>query len=214
MRGDVIIVEDHHKKAAETIVEHLRPTVVALDRPYAMTVAGESGSGKSEMGKALKEAWERRGFPAVVLGQDDYFVLPPKSNDRRRREDISWVGTGEVQLDLLNQHLRAVKQGAERVSKPEVIYEEDRAEEVELPLAGVKVVIAEGTYTTTLSEADCHVFIDRDYHATLEARKRRARERFDPFIEEVLEVEHAIISGHRTAADIVIPEDYNLELSS
>ena len=211
MRGDVIIVEEHHRAAATAIVERVIDRVRTVGRRYTVTVAGESGSGKSEMGTALKEEFEARGVSAVVLGQDDYFVLPPKSNDRRRREDISWVGTQEVRLDLLDSHLKAARDGAGSITKPEVIYDEDRSVDEEVSLDGIQVVIAEGTYTTILDEADLHVFIDRDYHATLEARKRRNREKFDPFIEEVLEKEHRIISAHKARADIVISADYSVE---
>ncbi len=210
MRGDVIIVEEHHRKAAEAIVDRLEEEVRRRDRVTTFTVAGESGSGKSETGKALKEAFERHGIAAEVLQQDDYFVLPPKSNDRRRREDISWVGTQEVQLDLLDDHLRAAKQGEQHITKPLVIYEEDKVTEEELSLQGVQVVIAEGTYTTLLREADHRVFIDRDYHATLEARKRRAREPIEPFIEQVLEIEHGIIAPSKERADVVISEEYEV----
>jgi len=212
MRGDVIIVEDHHRRAAETIVAAFSDRVRTADRTFTVTVAGESGCGKSETGKALQEAFEAAGLSAVVLQQDDYFVLPPRSNDRRRREDISWVGMGEVRLDLLNEHLRAAREGAPSITKPLVVYEEDRVEDEDLSLEGVRVVIAEGTYTTTLDEADIHVFIDRDYHATLPARKRRAREAFDPFIEEVLEIEHRIIAPQKDLAEVVISRDYEVSL--
>jgi uridine kinase len=212
MRGDVIIVEDHHRRAADQIVAQLKERIRPGEHRYTVTVAGESGSGKSEMGKALKEAFDAAGLPALVLGQDDYFVLPPKSNDARRREDISWVGLKEVKLDLLNEHLQAAKSGATTITKPEVIYDEDRAVEETISLTGVAVVIAEGTYTTTLRAADTHVFIDRDYHATLEARKRRNREKFDPYIEQVLEIEHQIIRSHKSLAEIVISSDYEVML--
>ncbi|MEX2445175.1 MAG: hypothetical protein WD492_16345 [Alkalispirochaeta sp.] len=212
MRGDVIIVEDHHRRAATRIVAHLKDRIRVKATRYAVTVAGESGSGKSEMGKALKEAFDAEGLPALVLGQDDYFVLPPKSNDARRREDVSWVGLNEVNLDLLNEHVQVAKDGAAMITKPEVIYDEDWAVQEEISLDGVAVVIAEGTYTTILSAADTHIFIDRDYHATLEARKRRNREQFDPFIERVLEIEHEIIRSHESMADIVIAADYDVRL--
>jgi len=212
MRGDVIIVEEHHRAAADRIVAHLTERVRRTDGRYIVTVAGESGSGKSEMGKALKEAFDATGQAALVLGQDDYFVLPPKSNDARRRENISWVGLNEVKLDLLNEQLEAAKAGAPTLTKPEVIYDEDRAIEEEVSLEGIAVVIAEGTYTTTLRAADTHVFIDRDYHATLEARKRRNREKFDPFIEQVLEIEHQLIRTHKPLAEVVITTDYDVRL--
>ena len=210
MRGDVIIVEEHHRRAADHIVERLAPEVRQRTRRTTLTVAGESGSGKSETGKALKEAFEGSGISAAVLQQDDYFVLPPLSNDRKRREDISWVGTEEVQLDLLDNHLKAAKEGEESVTKPLIIYEEDRVTEEELSLRGISVLIAEGTYTTLLEEADHRVFIDRDYHATLEARRRRGREKIEPFLEEVLEIEHGIISESKKRADIVIGADYDV----
>ncbi len=211
MHGDVIIIEEHHRNAAAVIVEALQSRLSFLDRPLALTVAGESGSGKSEMGQALKEAFEVAGFPAIVLQQDDYFVLPPKSNDARRRSDQSWVGTGEVKLDDLNGHLRQLKSGVKKLAKPLVIYEKDTIIEEELNTEGLRVIIAEGTYTTILDEADVHVFIARDYNDTLPARKRRARELFDPFIEEVLKVEHDIIAPHRRQANIVISRDYDVE---
>lgn len=210
MRGDVIIVEEHHRQAANAIVDKLRDEVTDRNRTTTITVAGESGSGKSETGKALKEAFESQGIRAEVLQQDDYFVLPPKSNDRRRREDISWVGTEEVQLDLLDDHLRAAKAGEGSITKPLVIYEEDKVTEEELSLEDLRVLIAEGTYTTLLEEADHRVFIDRDYHQTLEARKRRGREQIEPFIEQVLEIEHRIISESKSRADIVISNEYEV----
>ena len=71
-----------------------------------------------------------------------------------------------------------------------------------------QVLIAEGTYTSTLKFVDFRVFIDRDYHQTLEARKKRARDKFEPFVLEVLEVEHRIISKHKNLADAVIDETF------
>lgn len=211
MKGDVIIVEDHHRRAAERIVERIAPEIRARERRSTITVAGESGSGKSEMGQALADALGSAGLRAVVLGQDDYFVLPPKSNDARRRQDIGWVGSQEVRLDLLDAHLAAVRAGAASVTKPLVIYDEDRVTDEVLDLGGVQVAIAEGTYTTLLENVDTRVFIARNRLETLDARMRRGREQFDPYIEQVLEIEHGIISAHRSRADIVLSRDYEVE---
>ena len=211
MKGDVIIVEDHHRRAAAAIVERIAPDILARDRRSTITVAGESGSGKSETGQAIAEALGARGISAVVFGQDDYFVLPPKSNDARRRQDITWVGPGEVRLDLLDEHLAAVRAGATSVTKPLVIYDEDRVTEETLELDGVQVAIAEGTYTTLLDNVDTRVFIDRNRLETLDARMRRGREQFDPYIEQVLEIEHDIISAQRARADVVLSRDYDVE---
>ncbi|MFW6288711.1 MAG: hypothetical protein ACOC2Q_02920 [Spirochaetota bacterium] len=210
MKGDIIIVEEHHRNAAIAILERIESPIRNADHAYTLTVAGESGSGKSETAKALAEACEERGFRPLVFQQDDYFVLPPKSNDRRRREDISWVGTGEVRIDLLDEHLRSARDRDGDLAKPLVDYEADEIGEETVDLSGIDVAIAEGTYTTLLENADCHIFIDRTRLDTLETRKKRGREPIEPFLERVLEIEHEIIAPHRKAADIVINRDYEV----
>lgn len=213
MRGDIIIVEDHHRAAAARIVEHISGAVVAKSGRYTITVAGESGSGKSETAQAIAEAFTERGFVTAIYQQDDYFVHPPKTNDRTRREDIGWVGSGEVHLDLLDAHLQAALDGVDEVEKPLVIYDEDRIDTEIMDLRGARVVIAEGTYTSLLEHVDTRVFIARNRLDTMEHRLKRGREDFDPFIEEVLTIEHDIISKHRDLADVVITRDYDVEFA-
>ena len=76
MKGDVVMVEEHHRKAAKEIVRKILADIEQKDTRYTLTVAGESGSGKSEMGKAIQDELANYEIKAVVLGQDDYFVLP------------------------------------------------------------------------------------------------------------------------------------------
>jgi uridine kinase len=211
MKGDVIIVEEHHRRASAIIAERLAAEVRSRPRRTTISVAGESGSGKSEMGKALVEAFDALGIPGAVLGQDDYFVLPPRSNDRTRRENISWVGPQEVRLDQLDEHLAAARSGASEIRKPLVVYADDAIVEETIALGKARVVVAEGTYTTLLRNVDTRVFIARNRLDTMEARARRAREPADAFVEDVLKIEHEIISGHRSRADVVISRDYEVE---
>jgi uridine kinase len=209
MHGDRIVIEAHHRSAAEGIdrwlSEHGRPGAERL----VVTVAGESGSGKSETAAALAECLAARGHHPYVFQQDDYFRLPPKSNDRRRREGIDWVGPGEVRIDRLNADLDAFRAGAVDHAKPLVRYAEDRIDEERVDLSVHDVAIAEGTYTSLL-DADVRVFIDRDWQQTRAHREKRRRDasELDPFIDRVLEIEHAIISAHKARADLVIDTDY------
>ena len=214
MRGDIIIVEDHHRSAAARIVERIHSAVEAKGGRYTLTVAGESGSGKSETAQAIADAFSDRGVTSAIYQQDDYFVYPPRTNDATRRRDIGWVGPGEVRLELLDEHLAAALAGADEVHKPLVIYEEDRVDSEIMDLRGAKVVIAEGTYTSLLENVDTRVFIARNRLETMEHRRKRGREEFDPFIEEVLTIEHGIISAHRELADVVITRDYDVEFGS
>lgn len=212
MRGDTIIVEPHHRAAAEAIVPMVLPKIAAADGKYTLTVAGESGSGKSETATAIAELLDAEEIAPVIFQQDDYFVYPPKSNDQARRKDISWVGPQEVHLDLLDSHLQAFLQGAETVEMPLVIYEDDAITSEMVRLSEAAVAIAEGTYTTLLQNVGTRIFIDRTYEDTRahrEKRKRHASE-LDPFIDQVLQIEHGIISAHKARADIVIRNDYSV----
>ena len=211
MRGDVILVGEEHRRAAGLIVDRLVDAITSTGRRFTLTVAGESGSGKSETAQALAEALGGHAIRAAILQQDDYYVLPPRSNDAARRANFCWVGTTEVRLDLLDAHLKAAQTGAESIVKPLVIFDEDRIDEETVSLEGTDVVIAEGVYTSLCDHVDRRVFIDRNRLETLEHRLKRGREDFDPFLEQVLTREHEIISEHRARADIVITRDYDVE---
>ncbi|HSG78583.1 MAG TPA: hypothetical protein VLD62_03310 [Acidimicrobiia bacterium] len=210
MKGDIIIVEEHHRSAGRIIAERLAPGVEERGRRTTITVAGESGSGKSETATAIAEELAPYGISAAILQQDDYFIHPPKTNDRTRRANICWVGPTEVQLDLLDGHLEAARSGAGDVTKPLVLYGEDRVVEEVMDISNAQVVIAEGTYTSLLENVDTRVFIARNRLETMAHRQKRGREQFDPFIEEVLKIEHEIISKHIERADVVISRDFEV----
>ncbi len=213
MKGDIILVEENHRKAAGVIAPAIIEKVRAKPARYVVSVAGESGSGKSETAKAIADELSKLGARSVVLGQDDYFVLPPRSNDARRRSDPEWLGPHvEVNLDLMARNLGDAVGGAKGLVKPLVDYDNDRVGEERIDLEGVNVVIAEGTYTSLLRHVDTRIFIARSRRDTLEHRLKRNRggEARDPFIEQVLEREHMIIAGHRFLADFVITKDYDV----
>ena len=55
MLGDILLINDMHKDAAQTIYERFRRSVRPMDERYRYVVgiSGESGSGKSELAHAL-----------------------------------------------------------------------------------------------------------------------------------------------------------------
>ncbi len=212
MKGDSVVVEAHHRKAASGIVPLLLPVLEGKNGRHTVSIAGQSGSGKSETAVALSEALGAHGIECVILQQDDYFVHPPKTNDLTRRKDIGWVGTQEVRLDLMDEHAGAFLVGEKQVEKPLVDYASDSIGSEVLGFGPAQVLIAEGTYTTCLENCRTHVFIDRTYHETRKHREKRMRDasELDPFIDRVLEIEHGIISSHKPRADIIVESDYDV----
>jgi len=204
MIGDKLIINDYHRQAAAQAMETVRGKLG--QGRIAISVSGESGSGKSETAFCLGELLEKEGLKVVVLAQDDYFRLPPKTNSAYRKTDLDWVGSGEVNLDLMSRNARQIRAGAESIVKPLVNFDEDKIGGETLEGGPYDAVIAEGTYTSMLEGLDIRVFINRTYLQTKKDRLKRAREEATgSFIEQVLEKEHQIISKERARADVVVP---------
>ncbi len=205
MIGDKLVITDYHRAAAARAMAAIEQRLTAGSRTVSVCVAGESGSGKTETAQCLAEALERSGRTCILLSQDDYFRLPPKSNHNARLKDIARVGTAEVHLDLLGEHVAALAAGIEApLTKPLVYFEEDRIGSETIMPGRPDVVVAEGTYSTLLPDIDIRVFINRNYRETKRARLARAREPDIGFLERVLQIEHEIISQHKVNADVVI----------
>lgn len=213
MKGDILVLQEWHRRAAGDIVPQIIEAIRRKSTRYTIAIAGESGSGKSATGRALADELEKYGIRSVVLGQDDYFVLPPMSNDMERRSDSQWLGPHvEVRLDLMEQNLVSAIQGKTEITKPLVDYDSNTIQEETVRLDGIRVLIAEGTYTSLLKHIDSRIFIARNWLDTLEDRQKRNRgkEVGDPLTEQVLSTEHKIIAGHRQLADFVITKDYEV----
>ncbi len=212
MKGDSVVVEAHHRKAASGIVQLLLPLPGQSRERHTVSIAGQSGSGKSETAVALSDALAEHGIDCAILQQDDYFVYPPKTNDLTRRNDIDWVGPQEVRLALMDEHLLAFLEGSDAIEKPVVDYRSDTVKDEVMRFGEARVLIAEGTYTSLLENCQTHIFIDRTYLETRAHRQKRMRDasELDPFIDRVLEIEHGIISSHKPRAQIIVDSNYDV----
>lgn len=208
MRGDILIIGEHHRQAAEEILDITLPGILSKPGKFFFSVGGESGAGKSEISYALENLLTNKGIQSRMIQQDDYFVYPPRTNERMREKDIGRVGPGEVRLDLLNENIREAREGKAEIVKPLVIFEEDRITSEKVSLEPFKVIIIDGTYTTLLENIDCRVFIDRDRDDTRADRLRRSRETQSEYLEKILEIEHRIISRHKTLANIIVNKEF------
>jgi uridine kinase len=212
MIGDKLIVKDFHTKAARGVLESILESIKEKRGKFILSIAGESGSGKSEIASELSRLLSEHSLKSYIIQQDDYFVYPPKTNEKMRRMNIQNVGMSEVKIDLLNKNLDQILQGTKKVYKPLVIFNEDRITEESISTYDINVFIVDGTYSTVLKNVDVRVFIDRTYLDTRKSRLERERESQDDFLEKVLEIEHKIISTQKAHADIIIQRDYSVSI--
>jgi uridine kinase len=203
--GDKLIIKQHHTDRALDILALI---IKRNPTKFTISISGESGAGKSELASEIARLLSERGIKTGILQQDDYFVFPPQTNHQMRSRNIQQVSTFEVKLDFLDSNLRSFKKNENPIYKPLVIFDEDRITTEEINTEELAVLIAEGTYTTLLRFIDLRIFIDLDYFHTREARELRARDKFEPFIKQVLEKEHRIISQHKALADVVVTGNY------
>jgi uridine kinase len=130
-----------------------------------------------------------------------------------RRKNIKHVGLGEVDLKRLDSDVGTFRlEKSERITKPVVIFAEDRITRETIDPNQFKVGIVEGTYAALLNQVTRRIFIARTYEDTRQDRHARRREKQDHFIEMVLEIEHGIISRHLSMADIIVERDHSVRV--
>ena len=142
----------------------------------AISIAGESGCGKSETAKAFVAELKKQNFQAKVLGLDNYFNLPPIANDIKRKADYSWLGPRkEVNMERIQADLKEFLAGSKQIVIPNIPYYSEVIDEQLLDIEDTAVLIVEGTYTSLLRNVGLRVFIDADYRDTRKFRELRSR---------------------------------------
>ena len=172
-----------------------------------IAVAGESGSGKSVTAIDLAAELNASGITTAIIHQDNYFVRPPRTNHEFRQHDITSVGPQEVQMHLIREQMRAFR-AAEVVMAPVVDYAGNRFMSEPLDFTVTDVLVVEGTYALLLGGSNIGIFLQATYKDTEARRKARNRDIFDPFVDDVLEIEHRLIAPQADVADILLDRDF------
>lgn len=210
MIGDHIHIKPHYFQTAKAI-EDLLPT--NKDK-LVVGISGESGSGKSVTAVCLAEVLTVKGIHCCVMHLDDFFILPPYSNHQNRLKSLKNVGIHEIDWIRLNNTVEDFKNKKSQSEKPLVNYQLNQIIEETIVLDGIDVMIIEGSYAFETIGIDFHVFMERTYQETKEQRIARGRgnEFNDPFVEEVLAIEHQIISPQLKHSNVVVQKDYSVKL--
>lgn len=203
------VASTHGAVLAKALVRRLMTAHgIAPGQRAVIGIAGESGSGKSVTAVALSRELLDAGFHPVVLHQDDYFLRPPHSNHAYRLLDLAHVGPHEVDLHRLAEHIGAFRHGLANVAIPHVDYANNRFDVHPTDFGLSDLLIVEGTYVLQLADEDVRVFLSATHEDTAERRRARARDVDAPVMNDILNIEHALIAPQAHRADIVIDRDF------
>lgn len=207
MLGDVLLIDERHVRAAEQLLARL------LERraeKLVVAVAGESGTGKSEIAHVLARGLKGRGRPAKILHLDDYYRIPPAKRAAWRSDNgVQAVGEGEIDWDLLAAHLDAFRLGA-GITLPCIDLLTDQIDDLTTSFADIRVAIVEGVYALATPGAELRVLIDLTYHDTRKAELARAKEAQTELRRQVLEREHQVVQGLRDRANLWITREFEV----
>ena len=213
MIGDKIETRQEYLDLSVSIVKHYTVDFFRSHEIKSIAIGGESGCGKSTLSIALQKTLESYNIKSVVLHQDDYFFLPPKTNHKKRLSDITNVGTLEVDIAHIERHIEIIKsRSSKSLKKPLIHYDLDIIRHEILTIDEADVVIIDGTYTMLLQNVDIKLFMSKNFLETKEYRKARNRDPMSPFNEEVLLKEHKIIAKQKAYAHFII--DKNLTITA
>jgi uridine kinase len=207
--GDILVITDDHKKAAQEITD-LVLSSHGSER-VSLAIGAESGAGKSEIShtvaKSLFQSEQR--LKSFIIHTDDFFVLPHKErNELRHTSNLECVGPSEIDFDELNYVLKRFQSGGQ-ILIPILEFITSSAYKLLVDFRDVQVLICEGLYAPML-DVTHKMFIDMTYHDTMEFQAKRGKEVADEFRLRVLEKEHQAVSTLRTEVDHLITKDYSL----
>lgn len=210
MLGDVLLIKEHHRRAAGSIGEQV-DIRRAEDQRFVVAISGESGSGKSELAHVLAKSLVARGIEAKPIAVDNFGRIDPleRSEWRRRGGVEEVVGLDEIDWDALGRCVEDFRAGRTS-SFPCIDLVTQRVDRLTTDFATAQVLIVDGLYTIAMEQADLRVFIDLTFRQTGKAQALRGKEPQTELRRRILEQEHRVVQSLRTRADLLVTPEFDV----
>lgn len=184
-----------------------------MHAPLVLGIAGGSGSGKSTIARAILEALPDQ---AVLLEQDHYY-RPQGHLPRAEREKVNYDHPDALEMELLLEHVDALRAGRGIVRPTYDFAQHDRAPEG-IPVNPAPVIVVEGILVLAderlRARFDVKLFVDTDADIRLMRRVRRDLEQRGrtfaqirkQYYETVRPMHLAFVEPSKRFADVIVPE--------
>lgn len=212
MIGDVLMIKEIHKEAARAIKKRIVADLQKKDRRYRYIVgiAGESGSGKSELAHTLGKFLKEDRIRVKVLHTDDYYKIQPLLRPEwRRTKGFDKIGIDEYDWVKIKKTIRDFKEGQECVM-PCIDIIPEQVDKLITDFEKIDLLVVDGLYAIKADGLDLRVFIDLTYQETKINQIMRMKEEMNTFRLKILDCEHKAVSSLKPKADLIVNKAYQV----
>lgn len=212
MLGDILLINDMHKDAAQAIFEHIVEDRNSKEERYRYIVAisGESGSGKSELAHALGKLLKEHHVRVKIIHTDNYYKIQPLLREEwRRNKGYDKIGIDEYDWIKIRKTIRDYKEEQECMI-PCIDLIPEQVDKLITDFSKIDLLIIDGLYAINTSDIDLRVFIDLTYHETKINQIIRMKEAMSDFRLGILENEHQAVVSLKPMADLIVDKSYQV----
>jgi uridine kinase len=212
MLGDILLIQETHKKAAAEIKRVMMKDFASKPEghKYIVAIAGESGSGKSELSHSLAKLLKPEQIRVKILHTDNYYIIPPLlRNEWRKNQGLESIGINEYDWTLIHQNIREFKEDREAMM-PCIDIIPEQIDKLITDFKKIDLLVVDGLYAIKTDHVDLHVFIDLTYQEVKMTQIIRGKEPMNEWRVQVLEREHQNVRSLRPLADLIVNKNYEV----
>lgn len=212
MLGDVLLINDMHKDAAQSLFEKVQEDRSQHEERYRYVVgiSGESGSGKSELAHSLGKLLKDSHVRVKVIHTDNYYKIQPLLREEwRRNKGFDKIGLDEYDWIKIRKTIRDFKEEQECMI-PCIDLIPEQVDKLITDFSKIDLLIIDGLYAINTPDLDLRVFIDLTYHETKINQIIRMKEAMSDFRMAILEKEHLAVATLKDKADLIVDKSYQV----
>jgi uridine kinase len=210
MLGDVLLITEKHKNAAEVIFKYI---MARRTDKMIIAISGESGSGKSELTHTLAKRLRREDIFAKPLHTDNYYTSDPlvRKEWRVSQGIENVVGYSEYDWATIHKNIEDFKRGR-KSEMPCVDLVTEQVDRLITDFSTVDMLIVDGLYAMKAESVDLKIFIELTYLQTKDKHTKdsRGKEMMDEARWAILHQEHNMVQALKPMADLLINLDYQV----
>jgi uridine kinase len=212
MLGDVLLINDMHKDAAQSIFEKVSEDLGEKEERYRFIVgiSGESGSGKSELAHSLAKLLKDHHIRVKIIHTDNYYKIQPLLREEwRRNKGFDKIGQDEYDWIKIKKTIRDFKEEQECMI-PCIDLIPEQVDKLITDFSKIDLLIVDGLYAIKAPDIDLRVYIDLTYHETKINQIIRMKEALSDFRLAILEKEHLAVLSLKPTADLIVDKSYQV----